>query len=126
MTSNDGDDVELRRRDLSALTFLPRPPYQGPRRRELAPSEIERFRRWLTDELSLSALAVIEVAEWVAFDSRETPHTTMISVRDGQWQLAFAVGRSLREVETADLPRTAREARLAAERTVALSAMPLT
>jgi hypothetical protein len=126
MTSTDGDDVGLRRRDLSAFTFLPRAPYQGPRRREIAPGDIERFRRWLSDEMRLSPLAVVEVAEWVAFDPRETPHTTMVSVRDGQWQSAFAVGKSLGEIESADLPRTVREPRLAAERTVALSAMPLT
>jgi hypothetical protein len=125
MMSKSGD-VGTRGRDPSTFTFLARAPYQGPRRRELAPADVERFRRWLSAELRLSTVADIEVTEWVTFDPRETPHTTMISVRDGRWQFAFAVGQALRDIEGADLPRRAREDRAAAARGVALSATPLT
>jgi len=37
----------------------------------------------------------------VAFDSRETPHTTLIAARDGQGQFAFALGKELREIASA-------------------------
>ncbi len=109
MTSRKSEQVGQRRPDLPTFTLLGRAPYQGPRPRELAPADIERFRRWLAAELRLSARAAIEVAEWVAFDSRETPHTTMIAVRDGERQFAFAVGKELSEIGSVDLPRMARE-----------------
>jgi hypothetical protein len=125
MTLNNGDDVRLQRRGLSTFTLFGRAPYQGPRRRELAPADLEHFRRWLSAELRLSALAVIEAVEWVAFDSRETPHTTMVSVRDGQWQFAFTVGKPLDKIVSPDLPPAVREAQAAAERRAALAAMPL-
>jgi hypothetical protein len=108
MTSRNGPEVAARAPNVSTFTLLGRAPYQGPRPRELAPADIARFRRWLAAELCLSTRAAIDVVEWVAFDSRETPHTTMIAVRDGHREFAFSVAKELREIARLDLPRTAR------------------
>jgi hypothetical protein len=122
MTGRNGDEVGQGHLDLSTLTLRGRPPYQGPRRRELAPRDVERFRRWLAAELRLSSRAAIEVAEWVAFDPRETPHTTMIAVRDGHRHFAFTVAKGLCDVARLDLPPAAFEPRGPAERGTALAA----
>jgi hypothetical protein len=108
MTNENDDTAGARAANVSTFMPLGRVPYQGPRPRELAPADIERFRRWLAAELRLSMRAVIDVVEWVAFDSRETPHTTMIAVRDGHREFAFSVAKELREIRALDLPRTAR------------------
>jgi hypothetical protein len=122
MTGRNGDEVGHGHLDLSTFTPLGRAPYQGPRRRELASTDVERFRRWLAAELRLSNRAAIEVAEWVAFDSRETPHTTMIAVRDGHRHVEFTVAKELCEVARLDLPLAAFEPRDSVERGTALAA----
>lgn len=58
-----------------------RPPCLPPRRRPLAPAMRAQLAEWTRLALGLSQTARIDVEEWVATDSRLTPHVVQITVQ---------------------------------------------
>jgi hypothetical protein len=54
--------------------------------------------------LGLADDARVYLSEWVAFDGRDAPHLTMMTIATGSRELVFSVAKRLDAIERADLP----------------------
>jgi hypothetical protein len=88
---------------LRPFSLMSRPPFLGPRRRALDGQAVARFRQWLAAALGLDSSASVEVAEWVSFDGRDAPHTTMVAISSNGRHLAFGIEKPLEKVEAQDV-----------------------
>ena len=88
---------------LRPFSLESRPPFLGPMRRELDAETVARFRGRLVAALALESSARIEVTEWVSFDCRDVPHTTMVAISTDRSELAFSIEKPLEKVEVQDV-----------------------
>jgi hypothetical protein len=90
------------------ICFLPlstshRPPTRAPRRGRTPPAVEGAIASWVRRALLVPADATIEIAEWVATDSRATPHTVHVLVGTGRARRCFVLDKASERITEADV-----------------------
>lgn len=80
-----------------------RPPYLQPRPRDVDPAEVDALRSRMASGLAIYAGARIEITEWIAFDPRDVPHTTMLTVIEPTQYFSVAIGKEISQVTARDI-----------------------
>jgi hypothetical protein len=80
----------------------------APRRRVLDLAVEHRLRAWIRGALELPSTVPVSLTEWVAMDSRATPHTVTISMGRGETARHLTIAKAGERISERDVRSAAR------------------